>query len=244
LWLLRLLRCRLNRLLYLGLLLRLQLLDIQVGLVISRGQPRSNRIHSGTGYVEGFDTSTDAIKFTVNATTSQLYDLNIVYDGPYGDKYTYVVLNGAGGSQVSLPATTAWTTVAGGQVLLNAGSNTIEIQNNWGWYLIDAITLSPSAKRGPHHVTTTPVNTNANSDAKALLHYLGSIYGKKILSGQQDQASLDWVTTNVGKTPAILGVDFMGMREFFSSSSNTSPSKVDLLSYCICSHSEATLMRT
>jgi mannan endo-1,4-beta-mannosidase len=78
-------------------------------------------------------------------------------------------------------------------------------------YLIDAITLAPSAVRGPHKVTVKNVNSKANADAKALLKYLGSIYGKKILSGQQDQTSLDWVTTNVGKTPAILGVDFMGM---------------------------------
>ncbi|KAF9693967.1 hypothetical protein EKO04_007761 [Ascochyta lentis] len=169
--------------------------------------------YSGTGYVEGFDEGTDKITFTVPATTSQLYDLKLVYNGPNGDKYTYVVLNGAGGSQVSLPATTTWTTVAAGQVLLNAGSNTIEIQNNWGWYLIDSIILSPSPKRGAHKVTTTPVSPNANADAKALLKYLGSIYGKNILSGQQDQASLDWVTSNVGKTPAILGLDLMDYTE-------------------------------
>ena len=120
-----------------------------------------------------------------------------------------MVLNSAGGSQVSLPATTAWTTVSAGQVLLNAGSNTIQIQSNWGYYLIDAITLAPKGQRAPHKITTTPVNANANADAKALLKYLGSIYGKKILSGQQDQASLDWVTTNIGKTPAILGLDLM-----------------------------------
>ena len=79
--------------------------------------------------------------------------------------------------------------------------------------MVDAITLSPSVARGPHKIITTNVNPNANSDAKALLKYLGSIYGKKILSGQQDQASLDWVTANVGKTPAILGIDFMGMAD-------------------------------
>lgn len=88
---------------------------------------------TGTGYVGGFDTEGDEIKFTVNSTTQALYDLNIIYNGPYGDKYTTVVLNGAGGGQVSLPATTAWVTVPAGQVLLNAGSNTIQIQNNWGW---------------------------------------------------------------------------------------------------------------
>ncbi|KAF3911416.1 hypothetical protein ABW20_dc0103510 [Dactylellina cionopaga] len=164
---------------------------------------------SGTGYVEGFDTAGDEITFTVTSATQGLYDLKIIYNGPYGDKYTTMVLNGAGGGQVFLPATTSWVTVSAGQVLLNAGSNTIELQNNWGWYLIDAITLTPSTPRGPHSISTTPVNPAANSDAKALLKYLGSIYGKHILSGQQDQASLDWVTANVGKTPAILGVDFM-----------------------------------
>ena len=90
-------------------------------------------VREGSGYVEGFDTATDEIKFTFNVTKPQLYDLSIIYNGPYGDKYTYVVSNGAGGSQISLPATTAWTTVPGGQVLLNAGINTISIQNNWGW---------------------------------------------------------------------------------------------------------------
>ncbi len=118
-----------------------------------------------------------------------------------------------GGSEVSLPSTTGWTTVSAGQALLNAGTNTIEIQSNWGWYLIDSIILSPSPKRGAHKISTTPVSPNANADAKALLKYIGSIYGKKILSGQQDQASLDWVTSNVGKTPAILGLDLMDYTE-------------------------------
>lgn len=98
-------------------------------------------------------------------------------------------------------------------MLLNAGNNTIEIQNNWGWYLIDSIILSPSPKRSAHKITTQPVSPNANADARALLKYLGSIYGKNILSGQQDQASLDWVTQNVGKTPAILGLDLMDYTE-------------------------------
>ncbi|CAI6332666.1 unnamed protein product [Periconia digitata] len=168
---------------------------------------------TGTGYVEGFDTEGDSITFAINSTKSQLYDLHVIYNGPYGDKYTNVVLNNLAGSQVFLPATTAWTTVSAGQVLLNAGSNTIQIQNNWGWYLIDAITLAPSAERAPHNVTTTPINPNANAPAKSLLKYLGSVYGKNILSGQQDPASLEWVTQNVGKTPAILGVDMMDYTE-------------------------------
>ncbi|KAJ4362219.1 hypothetical protein N0V95_001463 [Ascochyta clinopodiicola] len=169
--------------------------------------------YTGSGYVEGFDQNSDKITFTVPATTSELYDLKLVYNSPNGDKLTNVVLSGASGFQVSLPTTKTWTTVSAGQVLLNAGSNTIEIQNGWGWYLIDSILLSPSLKRAAHNVSTTPVTPNANADAKALLKYLSSIYGKNILSGQQDQSKLDWVTANVGKTPAVLGLDLMDYTE-------------------------------
>jgi mannan endo-1,4-beta-mannosidase len=159
--------------------------------------------------VEGFSEASDKVTFTVTAEAGGLHDLDLIYNGPYGDKVTNIVFNGAGGSQVSLPATTKWTSVSAGQVLLQTGQNTIEIQSNWGWYLIDAITLTRATQRPAHNITTTPVDPQANADAKALLKYLGSIYGKKMLSGQQDQASLDWVSANVGKTPAILGVDLM-----------------------------------
>lgn len=55
-----------------------------------------------------------------------------------------------------------------------------------------------------------PVDPEANADATALLQYLGSIYGKNILSGQQDAASLKYVEQLTGKTPAVLGLDLMG----------------------------------
>lgn len=88
---------------------------------------------TGTGYVESFDESTDQVTFTITSAETKLYDLGIIYMGPYGAKYTRVSLNGGAGSDVSLPETTAWTTVSAGQVLLNAGTNTISLQTNWGW---------------------------------------------------------------------------------------------------------------
>ena len=75
--------------------------------------------------------------------------------------------------------------------------------------MIDAITVTPSAARGPHQVTTTPVKPNANADARQLLKYLGKVYGNNILSGQQGQAATRWVETNVGHTPALIGLDFI-----------------------------------
>jgi mannan endo-1,4-beta-mannosidase len=203
---------KLNRQRYRVSLLLLQFPDIVVNKSCKL-PPCNSDGQSGSGYIEGFDEPRDKITFSITTTEAKLYDLQLAYHGPYGDKFTYVVLNSAGGSQVYLPATTTWTTISGGQVLLEAGENTIEIQNNWGWYLIDHITLSPSAPKDTHNISATPITPNANADAKALLKYLSSIYGQKILSGQQDQASLDWVRANVGKTPAVLGLDFMDYTE-------------------------------
>lgn len=122
---------------------------------------------------------------------------------------TRISLNGGAGGDVSLPSTDTWTTVGAGQVLLNAGVNTIAVQSNWGYYFIDALMVAPSAPRAPHQVTDVLVNKDASPGAKALMKLLVSNYGKKYISGQQDPVSLAWVETNIGKTPAIIGLDFI-----------------------------------
>lgn len=122
---------------------------------------------------------------------------------------TRISLNGGAGGDVSLPGADTWTTVGAGQVLLNAGVNTIAVQSNWGYYFIDALLVTPSAPRAPHQVTDVLVNKDASPGAKALMKLLVSNYGKKYISGQQDPVSLAWVETNIGKTPAIIGLDFI-----------------------------------
>lgn len=41
------------------------------------------------------------------------------------------------------------------------------------------------------------------------MSYLVDMYGKAILSGQQDYKNLRWLEQNVGKKPAVVGFDFM-----------------------------------
>jgi hypothetical protein len=61
----------------------------------------------------------------------------------------------------------------------------------------------------------TPIDPNATPEAKKLLCYIYSIYGKSVLSGQQEtswsnpQADIDYYMSTVGKHPAILGGDFL-----------------------------------
>lgn len=149
--------------------------------------------YTGTGYVGSFDNADDSVTITVTSSAFQLYDLNVTYQAPYGEKYTSISLNGAGGGQIYFPATTAFTTVSGGQVLLNAGNNTIKFTTNWGWYNIDKISLAPSAPRPAHKVSSAPVNPRTNQQTRNLLKYLIRQYGNKIISGQQDPASYLYV---------------------------------------------------
>jgi mannan endo-1,4-beta-mannosidase len=83
--------------------------------------------------VTGFDEANDKVTFTVDSATTRLYDLSIRVAAIYGDKRTSVVLNGGASSEVFFAAGDSFTDVAAGQVLLNQGSNTIDIVNNWGW---------------------------------------------------------------------------------------------------------------
>lgn len=129
--------------------------------------------------------------------------------GPYGSKYTRISLNGGAGGDVSLPESATWTTAGAGQVLLNAGVNTIAVQSNWGYYFVDALLVTPSAPRAPHQVDSVLMNPGATDGAKALMKFLVGNYGKKYISGQQDPVSLAWVETNIGKTPAIIGLDLI-----------------------------------
>lgn len=157
----------------------------------------------------GFDEGSDKVTFNISSDSTRLYDLTIRVGAIYGEKRTSVILNGGASSEVYFPASQTFANIAGGQLLLEAGANTLDIVSNWGWYLLDSITLTPSAPRAAHNIDTTLRNAAADDNAKALYAYLRSIYGKKILSGQQELSYADWISRLTGKTPALVSVDLI-----------------------------------
>jgi mannan endo-1,4-beta-mannosidase len=164
---------------------------------------------SGTGYVEGFDTAEDRVDITIPDSPGGLYDLTVHYRGPYGQKNAVLQLNGAGLGEVTLLETTEFTSVPAGKVLLEEGENTISVVNGWGWYEIDAIEIAPVPPRPPHEVTGVPVDPDATEEARELLADLTANYGENILSGQQDMGSIQWLEENIGRAPAVAGLDMM-----------------------------------
>ncbi|GAA3232738.1 glycosyl hydrolase [Dactylosporangium siamense] len=164
--------------------------------------------YSGSGYVGGFDAADDQVTMTVQSAGG-LFDLTLRYRSPYGAKKTSLLLNGTPIGDVDLPGTDAFTDVAAGRVLLNPGANTITVRSNWGYYDIDAIRLTDAPAPPPHHVSGVPVNPSATPAARGLLGYLATHYGRDLLSGQQDMAGIQWLEQNVGRAPAIAGLDLM-----------------------------------
>ncbi|KAH6663536.1 glycosyl hydrolase family 26-domain-containing protein [Halenospora varia] len=170
--------------------------------------------YSGTGYVESFDNATDSLTLTLYSAKQSLYDLVVRYDAPYGGKQTIMVLNGGTSSSIAFEdmtgATIRWANVSGGQILLNAGNNTIQFQSNWGWYLIDYISVTPAPAPPPHQVSTSLVAPSPLPIVRALYNKLLSKYGSgQIFSGQSEVRGVNWLEANVGKTPAIIGLDLM-----------------------------------
>ncbi|TDC77835.1 glycosyl hydrolase, partial [Streptomyces hainanensis] len=165
--------------------------------------------YSGTGYVEGFDVAEDEVEITIPDSPGGLHELGVVYRAPYGQKNAVLLLNGAGHGEVTLTPTDAFTSVSAGRVLLEPGDNTVTVRSGWGWYEIDAITVSPVPPRPPHQVTDVPVDPEATPEARSLLSYLASQYGETILSGQQSLDDIAWIEQNIGRTPAIAGLDLI-----------------------------------
>ncbi|MEK5238184.1 glycosyl hydrolase [Paenibacillus sp. FSL L8-0470] len=164
---------------------------------------------SGTGYVTGFDTAGDSVTVTTMVETTGLYQIYIRYNAIYGYKQANLSINGVPAGVADFAETTEFTEIPVTKALLNAGENTIRIENHWGWYLIDYVKVEPAAAPAPHQVTDALVNPAATPEAKALMGYLVDNYGKAILSGQQEYDNVSWLQANTGKKPAVVGFDLM-----------------------------------
>lgn len=78
------------------------------------------------------------------------------------------------------------------------------------------------------NITPKLVNSNATKEADNLYQFLRLNYGKKIISGVMTLNSFDetnWLKTNTGKEPAIVGLDFMHSGRDYTWYDNAEPIK-------------------
>jgi hypothetical protein len=100
--------------------------------------------YSGTGSRYFDSNGGTGINFTVTSSQAGSFPLTIRYLIPtsWGPKTNTVLVNGA---EVWSPEFTntnsVWTDFYFGNITLNAGSNTVRIQHNWGWFYVDYIEI-------------------------------------------------------------------------------------------------------
>ncbi|WP_231869837.1 glycosyl hydrolase [Paenibacillus riograndensis] len=162
--------------------------------------------YSGEGYV--IFQQSGSLTLTYKTPLAGTYDILVGYCAPNGEKKTSMVLNGHT-SEITLPETTGFIEISAGKTWMNQGDNTIEILANWGWYNIDYVKLTAAAKPEQREVVSTLMNPDATPEARALMNFMDSQYGQKIISGQQTLEDAEWIGQETGKYPAILATDLM-----------------------------------
>lgn len=187
---------------------------------------------SGTGFAN-ITQKGSAVTITVDVPDDGLYELIIRYCQPFDltKKVQYLNVNGSNQGEVSFPYCEKFEEMSAGYIPLKAGKNDIEIKAYWGYTLFDYMILK---KADPGIAELNPERTLSNPDAsdstKRMFSYFCDVYGKHIISGQQEycgshsynldadptlgyivdnEAEFEYILDKTGKMPAIRGIDFI-----------------------------------
>ena len=124
-----------------------------------------------------------------------------------------------------VPYYDTWTDFDFGMHRLNKGSNKISFKPIYGYAEYDSITVSEATFPDFSSVPTKLSDPKATPEAQKLQDYLGSVYGKKIVSGQQEiygggnngnyELEFDYIYDLSGKYPAVRGFDFMNYNPLY-----------------------------
>lgn len=95
---------------------------------------------------------------------------------------------------------------------LTKGQHTLEVIKSWGWIDIDYFEFTCTLATYSQHIDQTLVTPDPIPQARRLYQFLLDHYGKNIISGVMTLNSMDevnWLKTQTGKEPALVGIDFM-----------------------------------
>lgn len=115
----------------------------------------------------------------------------------------------------------------------------IQIISKWSFLFISMLVLFLSCKKKdvfappPNPTPDTPterfninptlVTANPTKEANALYQFFRNNYGKKIISGVSSTEEVNWLKTNTGKEPAIVGLDFLHCFRGYNWYNNNTP---------------------
>ncbi len=138
---------------------------------------------------EGFWYLTNASgSFTVTVPEDAMYQLTVrgaqILSGEGSARQQAVKVNGVKYT-IQAGYSAEWRDYDFGMIRLNKGENTIEFINEYGYMAIDTVTVSEAVFPDLSKATSELCDPKATDEAKAVMKYLHSVYGKNIISGQQ-----------------------------------------------------------
>lgn len=141
--------------------------------------------YSGNGfaYLTG-----NNLTFTVTVPEDGMYQLTVkgaqILDKTEPRQQT-ISVNGVKYTK-KVPYYDSWTDIDFGTLRLRKGENELSFVPEYGYMAIDKVTVSEAVFPDVTQATGVPCDKDATAETKALMSYLQSVYGKGILSGQQE----------------------------------------------------------
>ncbi|MEK4042075.1 glycosyl hydrolase [Paenibacillus sp. FSL H8-0048] len=207
--------------------------DLQVTTQIY-GTPKPG--YSGSGFVWMQNSGT--LTYTVTVPATGMYTISTRYMqelSPDGRQQALIV-NGAAKGSYMLPYTTTWKDFNFGYHKLTQGSNTIQVKAGWGFAYFDTFTVD-HANLDPLIVQPVLSDAQATPETQLLMNYLTEVYGKHMLSGQQEiygggndgnsELEFDWIHNLTGKYPAVRGFDLMNYNPLYGWEDGTTARMID-----------------
>ena len=158
-------------------------------------------------------TESGTIDLTVTAPAAGSYQLVFYAGGIGSDKQNNLAVNGTDQGAIGIPESNGFEKISVPAVTLKEGENTITITKSWGWSNFDYVELISMADAKISAKQIYPSDSKATKETRALMAYLAGVYGKNIISGQQEiysggphglETEFEYLKDLTGHYPAIL----------------------------------------
>lgn len=192
--------------------------------------------YSGEGFVWMQGSGTITLNVTVPETGMYSISTRYMQELSTDGRLQYLYINGKSTGSYMFPYTTEWKDFSFGVQRLEKGSNKIQIKSGWGYAYFDTITVD-YGNLPDLNVEPVLTDSKATQETQNLMNYLTSVYGKNIISGQQEiygngndgnyELEFDWIHDLTGKYPAIRGFDFMNYNPMYGWEDGTTERMID-----------------
>ncbi|MBC8051612.1 MAG: hypothetical protein H7Y13_00955 [Sphingobacteriaceae bacterium] len=200
-----------------------QRLEAESGTLTNGAVKVADGARSGGNYVA---QNSGNISIIVNISTTNYYNIYINAAAPYGEKTNIISIDGVNTNFTLTNNSSYLNYRLINSYRLTAGTHTIAIKNSWGYINIDYLSLEIVNPASRFNINTSLVTPGATTQANKVYQFLRNNYGTKIISGVMTLNSFDetnWLKTNTGKEPAILGLDFMHVNRNYTWYDNKTP---------------------